>query len=140
MSNEIPKRVMVNIETLSEKVSEYVAEMETQRTNDWCKCEWLIHPDDSEIDIYNCARCHHPRALHTEIVGMEGCSKTISIANGLGVEDYDECLCVAWVDPPKRRMRRGEPNPECPVHTKEGFLIGLFEWMFKQGEFDGQLG
>lgn len=28
-----------------------------------------------------------------------------------------------------RRIRKGEPALDCPVHTKEGFLIGFFRWV-----------
>jgi hypothetical protein len=126
---------------IPEMVKEYVSQMETQRTNDWCKCEWIIHPDDVELDIHNCANCHHPRIRHIQQIGTESishCNVIIEVADGLGegVSDYDQCPCVTWIDPPKRRMRKGDQNPECPVHTKEGFLLGFFEWVFKDKEKD----
>jgi len=64
---------------------EYIAAMEVQRTDDWCRCEWIIHPDDVDL----------PKG--------------------------------------KRRKRRGEQADDCPVHTKEGFLIYFFEWVFTRG-------
>lgn len=46
------------------------------------------------------------------------------------------CKCE-WIAHPadegkeegQRRVRRGEPAIDCPVHTKEGFLIGFFRWL-----------
>lgn len=114
------------VEQLPELVIEYVAAMEIQRTNEWCKCQWLIHPEDVDLDIHNCRTCHHPRALHTEMEGMEGCTKQDDEA-----PDTVECQCEGWVDPPKRRLRRGDTHALCPVHTKEGFLLHFFEWVFK---------
>jgi hypothetical protein len=67
---------------LPELVERYVRAMETQRTDDWCRCEWTIHPDDTEL----------PKG--------------------------------------KRRKIRSDTHPECPVHTKEGFLRYFFEWVF----------
>lgn len=43
------------------------------------------------------------------------------------------------VDKPEgtRRRRRGEPTLDCPIHSKEGFLMGFFTWMFKAEEHAG---
>lgn len=40
------------------------------------------------------------------------------------------------VDKPEggRRIRKGEPHLACPVHTKEGFLIGFFRWLLVTGK------
>lgn len=40
------------------------------------------------------------------------------------------------VDKPEgqRRIRKGEASLECPVHTKEGFLLGFFAWMNAEPE------
>jgi len=64
----------------------YIAGMEAEKTDDWCRCEWIVHPDD--------------------------------------------------VDKPKgsRRKRRGDLAWDCPLHTKEGFLIYFFEWVFTRGK------
>jgi hypothetical protein len=39
------------------------------------------------------------------------------------------------VDKPegKRRIRQGEATLDCPVHTKEGFLLGFYAWMLELG-------
>lgn len=29
--------------------AKYFAAMETQKTDDWCRCEWIIHPDDVDL-------------------------------------------------------------------------------------------
>ena len=68
-------------------VVEYIAAMETQETDDWCRCEWIIHPDDVDL----------PKG--------------------------------------KRRKRRGDEAWDCPVHTKEGFLIYFFEWVFARDKY-----
>lgn len=65
---------------------QYIEAIETQRTDDWCRCEWIIHPDD------------------------------VNLPKG------------------KRRKRRGDQADDCPVHTKEGFLIYFFEWVFTRGK------
>lgn len=116
-------------------VSDYVNTIETAPTREWCRCEWIIHPDDVDIDIYNCVNCHHPRALHTEIEGLGfRCRKVVVTAPNF--EDEKECDCLGWVDPPKRRMRRGEQDPICAVHTKQGFVLGFFEYLFPMKEED----
>jgi hypothetical protein len=64
----------------------YAEAMESQETDEWCRCEWIIHPDD-----------------HDKPKG-------------------------------KRRKRRADTAPDCPVHTKEGLLIYFFEWVFTRGK------
>jgi hypothetical protein len=49
------------------------------------------------------------------------------------------CKCE-WIPHPddaykpigERRMRRGEQSLECPVHTKEGFLLGFLNYLVEQ--------
>lgn len=72
--------------TIPDQVTAYVAAMEVQRTNEWCRCQWIVHPDDVDLPA------HGER---------------------------------------KRRMRRGDTHPQCAVHTKEGFILGFFEWVFR---------
>src|ERR1700752_2367833 len=67
-------------------VAEYVKAIEIEQTNKFCKCEWIVHPDDTHL--------------------AEGA----------------------------RRIRKGEAAPDCWVHTKEGFLLGFFDWLFKVRE------
>lgn len=35
-----------------------------------------------------------------------------------------------------RRVRMGEPAPDCPIHTKEGFLLYFLEWVFTHDAHD----
>lgn len=69
---------------LPQLVANYVRELETKPTNEWCKCEWKIHPDD------------------------------VNKAEG------------------QRRIRQGSVSLDCPVHTREGFLLYFFTWVFKR--------
>lgn len=136
MGNEIPKIITISTEMVTEWAAQYVSEMETQRTNDWCKCEWLVHPEDVELDVHNCGNCHHPRSLHMS--GTDSyCTKILNAhedESPIPQKSFTEdCLCDAWVDPPRRRLRRGDTNLQCPIHTKEGFLLGFFLWAWKNG-------
>lgn len=55
-------------------------------------------------------------------------------------ETAEVCKCE-WIIHPddinkkpeegKRRMRRGDTSLDCPAHTKEGYLLGFFEWLKK---------
>lgn len=62
-------------------------------------------------------------------------------------ETKEVCKCE-WIIHPddinkkpeegKRRMRRGDTSLDCPAHTKEGYLLGFFEWL-KRDVVDPQL-
>ena len=88
----------------------YAEAMEMQETNDWCRCEWVVHPDDVEVKSGHCRQCgtkkndpmHWPTRGDHEFRG--------------------------------KRMRRGDQAEDCPVHTKEGMLIYFFEWVFTRGK------
>ncbi len=45
------------------------------------------------------------------------------------------------VDKPEgqRKIRKGEPALDCPVHTKEGFLIGFFRWVVVGGQLENAI-
>jgi hypothetical protein len=53
-------------------------------------------------------------------------------------ETKDTCLCE-WLEEHNTglKLQRVEENLECPVHTKEGFLLGFFRWMFPHDEIAG---
>lgn len=127
---------------MAELVRAYVAAMETQVTADWCKCSWKIHPDDVEMDTHNCRNCHHPALLHVEITSFNDqspvwtCNKNIGEPEPPVSGDYVKCDCTKWTDPPRRRMLRLDTHDECSVHTKEGLVLGFFEWVFKVGQHD----
>lgn len=60
-------------------------------------------------------------------------------------ETLEMCGCT-WIIHPddvnkeegKRRIRSGEAHPACPVHTKEGFILGFFRWVIT-GETSNKL-
>lgn len=95
-------------------IAEYVRLIETERTNKWCKCEWITHPDDEGIAENQCRNqnCKHMYAEHDERTHL--------------------CLICGCENYKARRLRRGEATLDCPVHTKEGFLLIFFEWAAKQ--------
>jgi hypothetical protein len=93
-------------------VEEYVNKIETERTNNWCKCEWIIHPDDVDIQLDVCKKCGQHDSNGDHVLGL------------------NELREVHEFVTPKRRMRRGAQHPQCPVHTKEGFILGFFESLF----------
>lgn len=66
--------------TLRLHIGQYVRAIETETTEKWCRCEWIIHPDD------------------------------VNKRKGT------------------RRKRRGDTHFDCPVHTREGFIMGFLIW------------
>lgn len=84
-AEEVNNFISIPEADIPELVGRYVSTMETQRTDDWCRCEWTIHPDDRDL----------PKG--------------------------------------KRRKIRSDTAPDCPVHTKEGFLRYFFEWVMNNG-------
>jgi hypothetical protein len=90
----------------------YIAAMETQETNDWCRCEWIVHPDDVNVPAKHCRVCNQLKNadLHDEHAPEFG-----HAFRG-------------------KRMRRGDQAPDCPVHTREGLVIYFFEWVFTRGK------
>lgn len=101
----------------------YVHYIDTATTQEICKCEWLVNPDDLEIRPLCCRECTHPRDKHVD-QGDNRVSCTADIAD-------DECGCVVYTP---RRVRMGERNPVCPVHSPVGRIMGFFEFVFKQAE------
>lgn len=97
----------MDIPALAEK---YIAAMETEASADWCRCEWVIHPDDTEVKAGTCRECGERK-------GSDAHNK------------IDE------IDPDRhhfkgKRMRRGDEASDCPVHTRAGLVIYFFEWVF----------
>jgi hypothetical protein len=97
---------------IPELAARYATAVETEQTSDWCRCEWIIHPDDVKVKRLHCRVCNLAKAsiLHKKEYP----------------KDYHEFKAV--------RMRRGDQAPDCPVHTKEGFLIYFFEWVFRASD------
>lgn len=97
----VPKR---DIPALAEK---YIGAMETEESAEWCRCEWIIHPDDAPIDRGNCRECNQPKKSHMH----DERGDTFHQFRGI-------------------RKRRGDEDTTCPVHTREGMVMYFFEWIF----------
>lgn len=97
-------------------VAEYVSAIETQETDKWCRCTWVTHPDDVEIIDYHCRLCNLKKddAAH-DVEGLFSYMPGIHQFKG-------------------KRKRKIDDDPTCPVHTKEGFLLYFFEWVFTREE------
>jgi hypothetical protein len=115
-----------NVEWLSlpkheipEKVKEFVRLVETGTTKEWCRCLWEVHRDHVEIPEGMCTHCREPREHKYHNGGPV-----------LTQADVDE----GYHSFRGRGVRIKETRPECPVHVKEGLILGFFEWMFKDAE------
>jgi len=91
---------------IPKRADAYIAAVETQETDKWCRCEWIIHPDDVTVPDNACRVCGGEKRLHPD--------------NG---HDFRG-----------RRKRRGDQADDCPLHTKEGLIIYFFEWVFTRGK------
>lgn len=89
--------------------SEYTSLLETALTSEWCKCEWIAHPDDVNVQEGMCRECGNDLADH----------------QGPNAADHDHVFAP-------RRLRPGTPSNSCPIHSKEGRILGFFEWVFKE--------
>ena len=95
----------------------YINELETGESSEWCKCEWQIHPDDVDIPDGHCRNCGDKKGTHDpEGPCMRG-----------------DCECKEFKG---RRQRRKDDHPQCPAHTKEGLVLGFFEWAFRDQSTD----
>lgn len=99
--------------TIPNYVTDYITALETGESKEWCKCEWIIHPDDEKVPAGMCRICGWDRASRNH-----------------HVDNNDAHSFVG------RRMRPGAPDLICPVHTKEGLILGFFEWIADQTEPD----
>ncbi len=95
-------------ENLPHLVNTYVAKLETEESAEWCKCIWRIHPDDQKILVGHCRVCNQPRKACT------------------GLLDGTHILTGV-------RRVRVDNHPLCPVHTKEGLIVGFVEWLSDNG-------
>jgi hypothetical protein len=101
---------------IPELAARYATAVETEQTSDWCRCEWIIHPDDVKVERLHCRLCDEPKN-HILHKGLPEDKQYTQSHDFKGV-----------------RMRRGDQAPDCPVHTKEGFLIYFFEWVFRASD------
>lgn len=90
-------------------VNKYIEAMMTEESEQWCRCEWIIHPDDAAVKKGMCRICECDRkaGIHNEVTGSQHYHPFAGI-----------------------RKRRGNEDPTCPVHTREGMVIYFFEWIF----------
>lgn len=91
-------------------VALYISKMETEESEHWCRCEWIIHPDDANIDRGNCRECNQPKK-----------SDVHKIIDELDIDRHR----FRGI-----RKRRGDEDATCPVHTREGLVVYFFEWIF----------
>ncbi len=109
--NKDYKYMSIPLSDVPELATIYVQAMETEESEKWCRCEWLIHPDDTETKRGNCRECNQPK----KAIVHSGLPEDIEFSNAHPFKGV--------------RMRRGEQDMTCPVHTREGFLIYFFEWI-----------
>lgn len=99
---------------------QYVHHLDTATTQEVCKCEWLVNPDDLEIRPLCCRTCGHPKERH---VNGGACTEPHTIDR--------ECESNCQLYNP-RRVRMGDTHPHCPVHTPVGRIMGFFEFVFNK--------
>jgi hypothetical protein len=90
-------------------VERYVSLIETETTNRMCLCKWKIHPEDAEIKENHCRICSSHRDSSHHWVHSESAHSFQG----------------------RRMMRPDVENPECPVHTKSGLILGFIKWAMK---------
>lgn len=100
--------------------ADYVKKLEAATTKDWCKCEWLVHPDDVNVRAMHCRECQHLARNHWAPGGSD--------VNNPVLGNCMECSCEEYKD---RRVRKGAESPECPIHTRVGFILGFFLWVYR---------
>lgn len=98
-------------------VKEYIKVIETGETTKWCKCPWAVHPDHVNIPENHCVACGEPKDDQCHVDGA------IVLA---------EEAAKGWHHFRGRGIRRMDTHEMCPVHTKEGLVLGLFEYLFKE--------
>jgi len=98
-------------ENMPHLVNTYVAKLETEESADWCKCLWRIHPDDQKIRVGHCRMCNQPKKQH---LGTYDTNNETHVFRGI-------------------RRVRVDTHPRCPVHTKEGLIVGFVEWLADNG-------
>lgn len=97
---------------LQELIKEYTGHIETAETGKVCKCLWAVHPDDRDIQTGHCRVCNHE--AHPVVEQWEEVS-----------DEFNHKFLG-------KRMRLFEQDEFCPAHTKEGLLLGFFNWLEKR--------
>ena len=101
---------------------DYVKAIEAATIKQWCKCEWIIHPDDVDIQAMHCRQCEHPAKSHQDQNTRNDAGEFLSIS-------CIDCGCQEYKD---RRVRKGQQSSECAIHTREGFILGFFLWVYRR--------
>ncbi len=101
--------ISIPVKDIAGYAIQYAHDIETGVTEHWCKCPWQTHPDDINLQPKHCRECwvhvsEHPTPAHP---------------------DYTHSFRAA-------RKRRMDDHPECPQHTKEGYIITFFDWVMQQ--------
>lgn len=96
------EHIVIPLTDMPKLAEKYVTAMETEESANWCRCEWIIHPDDVKVKAGYCRICGAKQADE--------------------VHEYEH-------DYRGKRMRRMDDAPDCPVHTKEGFLLYFLQWV-----------
>jgi len=113
---EESETVTIQKADLMSLVGRYVTKLETQTTDKMCKCPWVAHPDDIELGAFQCRTCTHDRGAHNQTL----------LENGYTSCTVFNCECAEYR---ARRIRKVEVSLECPVHSREGFLLTFFDWI-----------
>lgn len=90
--------------------AEYCEKLETEPSDKWCNCEWTLHPDDENLGPNQCSICGVEKDNHIPEIGS-----------------FDHKFRG-------RRKRITGHNETCPVHTREGRIMGFFDWVFGNAE------
>lgn len=110
---------------IPEWAERYVDWLDTATTDEVCKCEWIIHPDDLNLPALHCRDCRHMREQHyVDGTGIKCVGQIDASVDG-------QCKCTMYLP---RRVRQGDLKTECPVHSPVGRVLGFFEFVFKQVE------
>lgn len=105
--------------TIPDKAREFCRLVESGATKDWCQCLWEVHRDHAHIPENHCVICQEPREAAQHHGGPV-----------LTPSDVEE----GYHSFRGRGLRLKETRISCPVHVKEGLILGFFEWVFKDAE------
>lgn len=93
-------------EDIPRLAAEYCEKLETEPSDKWCNCDWALHPDDENLGPTQCSICAVEKENHIPEIGS-----------------FDHNFRG-------RRKRLVNNNETCPVHTREGRIMGFFDWVF----------
>lgn len=108
-------------------VAEYLEQMRVGRTIDWCACLWTIHPDDVDLptDVDQCKTCGAQEGWHPHLY-------EVSYRRPGHTEDTVKSTTCANYQQRQRRLHRKDEDPQCPVHTEAGRILGFFQYLFPE--------